>query len=199
MHGLINRAFQGFVTSTFGEDLWDEVRDQADLPIDDFESMTYYDDALTVAVFNTTTQLLHRPSASLLEDMGTFLVTHPPLDPLRRLLRFGGSTFPEFIWSLEELRDRGRLVMPDLDIPKIAVAQLDKRTFRLSAQWQLPGISAILLGGLRAMADDYGTLAILSLDGREEADGIGTEFLKVELLDVQHAEGRSFQLGEVLA
>lgn len=197
MHGLINRAFQGFLVANFGDELWEEVRQQAGLPFSDFESMTHYDDALTTSIVATATQVLHRSAPSLLEDLGTFLITHPPLDPLRRLLRFGGATFPEFIISLEELGDRGRLVMPDLEMPQICVTELDPQTFQIAARWKLPGISAILLGGLQAMADDFGTLAILSIETPEVEREDGTEFLRVELHDVKHAEGRSFELGEV--
>ncbi len=190
MHGMINRALQGFLVATYGPDIWAEVRSQADLRFTDFESMLHYNDKVTVACFDAAKEVLHQPPNALLEDLGTFLITHPPLDPLRRLLRFGGGTFTEFVLTLDELSDRGRLAIPDVELPEITVLQDDANIFRLQATWALPGIGPILLGALRAMADDYGTLALVDLDGIRN----GAECLRVVIHDANHAEGRSFVL-----
>lgn len=195
MHGLINSAFQGFVTDTYGADVWKDVYCQAEVPYEDFEAMLIYDDALLLACVHASSRVLLQTPQVLLEDMGTYLVTHPPLDPLRRLLRFGGAEFTDFLFSLEELADRGRLVMPDLELPKIEVTQVDDSLFQIMAEWEFPGIGAILLGALRAMADDYGVLAILTLQEGEDRQ----DCLSVRLHDIDHAEGNDFHLGEVRA
>lgn len=192
MHGMINRALQGFIVETYGNDVWAEVRTSADLRIDEFEAMLHYEDALTVSCFQAVAAAMHQNEVSVLEDLGTFLITHPPLDPLRRLLRFGGASFTEFVQSLDELADRGRMAIPDIDLPEISVRQVDGTQFELRAKWRLPGIGAILLGALRAMADDYGALASLSFEGREGE----VECLRVEIHDSHHAEGRQFVLAE---
>lgn len=194
MHGMINRALQGFIVETYGDDVWMEVRTMADLRIDEFEAMLHYEDTLTVACFDAVVNIMHQDVASVKEDLGTFLITHPPLDPLRRLLRFGGATFTEFLLSLNELADRGRMAIPDIGLPEIKVRQVDPFQYTMQVKWSLPGASAILLGALRAMADDYGALASLSVD--EDQDGY--ECLKVEIHDSHHAEGRQFHLAEAV-
>ncbi|WP_224815533.1 heme NO-binding domain-containing protein [Hasllibacter sp. MH4015] len=195
MHGMINRALQGFLVATYGDDVWAEVRSIADLPFDDFETMLTYDDSYTMACFTAATQVTHQPPTALLEDLGTFLITHPPLGQLRRLLRFGGATFREFILSLDELADRGRMAMPQLEMPEIVVTPLGPHRYRLAARWKMPGIGPILFGAMRAMADDYGALATLRLAGVTD----GEERLEIEVHDLHHAAGRHFQLGEVEA
>lgn len=191
MHGMVNRALQGFVTATYGPDLWAEVRHQACLPFDDFEAMLTYPDALTLTCFDAVCHVLHKHPNAVLEDLGTWLVTDPDLEPLRRLLRFSGAGFLDFLLSLDELGDRGRLAVPDLDLPRIELDRLDPSSFRIRAHWSLPGIAPILMGCLRAMADDYGALALLRLDGIEG----GVECLHVQLLDPAFAQGRRFDLG----
>lgn len=192
MHGMINRALQGFLVATHGEEMWAEVRNLADLRFDEFESMLQYDDEVTVTCFNAATQMMHQQPEALLEDIGTFLVTHPVLDPVRRLLRFGGASFAEFVMSLEELEDRGHLAMPDLELPEIRIEHEDSATYLLRARWNLPGVGAILLGLLRAMADDYGALVVLTPGPRED----DFETVRIVVLDTQHAVGRSFVLAE---
>lgn len=195
MHGMVNRALQGFLTATYGADVWAEVRSQAALPFDDFEAMLDYPDAMTLACFGAACSVLHKHPNALLEDIGTWLVTDAHLEPLRRLMRFSGASFLDFLHSLEELGDRGRLAVPDLDMPEIELERLDPSTFRIRARWTLPGIAPILMGCLRALADDYGALALLRLDGMEG----GGECLHVQLLDAAFSEGRSFDLGRVRA
>ncbi|WP_198020777.1 heme NO-binding domain-containing protein [Roseicyclus elongatus] len=188
---MINRALQGFLTAHYGSRLWHEIRDMAGIPPEGFEAMLTYDHRQTTACFEAACLVLHKHPNALLEDLGTYLVTDPALEPLRRLLRFGGATFLDFLLSLEELRERGRLAIPDLELPEIFVTCLDPSSYHLRASWDLPGIAPILLGGLRAMADDYGALVLLSLDGFDS----GQECLHVQLLDAQYAEGRQFVLG----
>ncbi len=192
MHGMINRALQGFLVATHGEDTWAEVRNLADLRFDEFESMLHYDDEVTVTCFNAATQLMHQQPEALLEDIGTFLVTHSVLDPVRRLLRFGGATFAEFVMSLEELEDRGQLAMPDIEFPEIRVEHENSSAYVLYARWKLPGIGPILLGLLRAMADDYGALVVMNLGPTDN----GFETVRIMVLDTKHAAGRSFVLAE---
>ncbi|QXT40963.1 heme NO-binding domain-containing protein [Gymnodinialimonas ceratoperidinii] len=189
---MINRALQGFVIETYGKDVWDEVRSVADLRFDEFEAMLRYEDALTLSCFNAVTQVMSLPEISVLEDLGIYLITHPPLDPLRRLLRFGGASFTEFILSLDELAERGRMAIPDIELPEFSVRQIGPDEFEVTAHWSMPGIGGILLGALRAMADDYGALAILNLepfDGRAER-------LTITIHDTHHAAGRQFLLAE---
>ncbi len=191
MHGLVNRALQGFVVTTYGRETWDEVRSQAGLPFTDFEAMLQYEDVYTLQAFDAASRVLHKHPNVLLEDIGTYLVTDAELEPLRRLLRFGGNTFLDFLHSLEELAERGRIAMPDLELPIMLLEEEDQSSFRLRARWSMPGIGPILLGGLRAMADDYGALAFLHLSGIEGQD----ECLHIQLLDTKHSAGRRFDLG----
>ena len=193
MHGLVNRALQGFLTDTYGKEIWDEVRGQAGLPFEGFESMLHYEDRLTGDTIEAAASVLHRDNLSLLEDIGTYLVTHPNLEPLRRLLRFGGDSYYDFLQSLDDLAGRARLAVPDLDLPDLHICHLHRNSFVLEVRWPVPGVSAVFLGALRALADDYGALAILEFDGA----GGGVERIKIELLDMAHASGRQFSLGAV--
>lgn len=194
MHGMVNRALQGFLTATYGEAVWAETRSQAGLGFDGFETMLSYPDEVTLVCFQAAVDILHKPANVLLEDLGTWLVTDQHLEPLRRLLRFSGASFPEFLVSLEDVGDRGRLVLPDLDLPEIAVEQHLGGRFRVRARWSVPGIGPILMGCLRAMADDYGALVVLSLGG---IDPDGAECVDIQLLDAEFSQGRSFDLARI--
>ncbi|MDG4648604.1 heme NO-binding domain-containing protein [Roseibacterium sp. SDUM158017] len=189
---MINCALQGFLLANYGPAVWREVQDIARLPADGFEAMERYDDALTLACFEAALQVLEKHPNTLLEDIGTHIVIHPDLEPLRRLLRFGGATFVEFLQSLEEMPDRARMAIPELELPEIRLWQTDTGDCVVGARWPLPGIAPLLSGALRAMADDYGALVFLRLGGIAD----GEERLLVQVFDTAFSEGRSFSLGQ---
>lgn len=190
MHGLINRSLQCFIRDTYSQDVWDRIAQAAHLDFDGFEAMLVYDDAVTFAVLDAATGRLGRSRDSILEDLGTYLVSHPNVEPLRRLLRFGGVTFVEFLHSLDDLQGRGRMAVPNLDLPALELQDHTPDRFTLHCRSPHPGAGHVIVGMLRAMADDYGALAMLDhLGGRD-----GTELIAVNLLDQSFASGRQFDL-----
>lgn len=193
MHGLINRSIQCFVTDTYGTELWASVCAQAGLGARDFEALLHYPDSLTDAIIGSATDILRKERAAFLEDLGHFLVTHPEFFALRRLLRFGGESFVDFLHSLEELHERGKLALPDLDLPEFEVHEHGSNAFSLRYRWGDLGI--LVLGVLRAMADEYGALVLME----HYAPGAHAEHetITIDLLEAAHAEGRSFELGQV--
>lgn len=190
MHGLINRSIQCFIRDTYGTNAWQEVAYRADVDLHGFEAMLTYDDELTEAVLRSAAEALRKPREVLLEDLGTYLISHPNLERLRRLLRFGGATFEEFLHSLDELPDRSRLAVPELDLPELELEQGEEDSFRLLCTWKREGFGHVMLGLLRALADDYGALVYLEYLG----GGAGTEIINICLLDSGFSSGRDFDL-----
>ncbi len=191
MHGLINRAIQSFVCATYGRPCWQRVTDSAGLGFSEFEAMLTYDDAITVSLLDALSTELARPRPEILEDVGTYLVSHPNTEGLRRLLRFGGVTYVEFLHSLDDLADRVRLAVSDLSMPALELQELSQTEFQLICGPGLPGYASAMVGVLRAMADDYGALVMLSHDGQKGE----AEVISILLVESSFAEGRQFDLG----
>lgn len=190
MHGLMNRAIQCFVRDTYGSGAWRDVAARTGLGPHGFEAMLSYDDAVTWRVLDLVCARLGKPEDAVLEDLGTYLVSHPNLEALRRLLRFGGVDFVDFLHSLDELADRARLAVPDLALPPIEVEALSDERFRLRLWSPRPGFGHVLVGVMRAMADDYGALAMIEHEG---ALG-GSESVEVRVMLTGFAPGRGFDL-----
>lgn len=190
MHGLMNRAIQNFVRDTYGQSTWRDVAAQAELGPHGFETMLRYDDDVTWRVLSLVSARLDKPQDAILEDLGTYLVSHPNVEALRRLLRFGGTDFEGFLHSLEDLPDRARLAVPDLDLPEIELCGEGEERFELRCRSLRPGFGHLLVGVLRGMADDYGALAII-----DHADGpAGEERVTVDLMMAGYTSGREFDL-----
>jgi hypothetical protein len=191
MHGLINRAVQSFVCNSYGTDQWQRVIQQVGLDFSDFEAMLTYDDALTPRLLEAISAERGRPTPEVLEDLGTYLVSHPQVEALRRLLRFGGDTYIEFLHSLDDLPDRARLAVSDLHLPSLELREYASGRFSLICGPGLPGFGHVLCGILRVMADDYGALVMLEHEGRRD----GCEVVSIQLVETSFAEGRRFDLG----
>ncbi|SHH60510.1 heme NO-binding domain-containing protein [Cognatishimia maritima] len=191
MHGLVNRAIQCFVRDTYSDACWRHVARRAGLEQPDFEAMLDYDDVVTDRVIAAISTEFSVPVETILEDIGTYLVSHPNVEALRRLLRFTGTDFREFLYSLDDLKARARLALADLDIPNLELRDYGPNHFNLICHHHFAGISYVVMGILRTMADDYGALVLLE----NESISADLGLIRIQLVDDAFAEGRQFHLG----
>ena len=189
MQGLVNRAIQCFVRDNYGWAVWEQVVRTAGVGVTSFEAMLDYDPAISDRLCLALAEVLRKPRDALLEDLGTYLVSHPTTEPLRRLLRFGGTGFADFLMSLDDLPDKARFAMPDIRLPAMSCREVGDMQFELRIAPGLPGFGAVMLGVLRAMADDYGALALLERDAGNRCDRI-----TVTLADAGFTQGKGFAL-----
>jgi len=196
MHGLVNKSIQSFITDSFGGAAWDMVLRNSgvgrSIEANSFEAMQIYDDKITYAVIEAAVDVLKRPRECLLEDLGTYLISNDKLEPLRRLLRFGGVSFTDFLYSLDDLQGRSSLAVPELALPELIVEEAGEGTFVLECRHGARGFGHVLVGILRALADDYGALAVLEYTGGQ--DGTECEKIHIEVHDSAFHAGRHFDL-----
>lgn len=187
MHGLLCRSVQGFLVQTYGEALWGAVAAEAGLDQDGFEPFKIYDHAIVFAVLAAAGRRLGKSCDQIVEDVGTYLVG---IERFRRLLRFGGVDYEEFLHSLDELPDRVRLAVADLALPELTLRAVGPGRYEVACDAEHRCFLVLLAGILRAMADDYGSLALIELGPA----GAGRVFVSVELLETCFAAGRGFDL-----
>lgn len=197
MHGLICKSLEAFVRDQHGDGTWQRIVEVSGLAADRFEALRTYDDEMMEQVFVTTFKELGRFNTVVLEDIGHWICTHPPLEAVRRLIRFSGTSFVDLIYSLDEIHDRARIALPGLGLPRYFVAEPAPNVFRIRSSWHLEGGGAVLTGILRAMADDYGALALIEMGERIELEGIWNETVSIDIFDQAHQEPREFTLGDV--
>lgn len=161
MHGMINRGLQSFVHDYYGAEKWEETCVAANLPFYSFETLVHYGDDVTRRLLETLSVVLDRAKEDILEDFGTYIVTDERLSGIRRLLRFDGETYVDFLMSLEDFSARLMIVVPFLQVPKLTLDQRPDNVYAVHYEYALPGYGAVLLGLLRAMADDYGALVTI--------------------------------------
>lgn len=194
MFGLVNVALQCFVEDTYGRMAWADVTREARLDFRDFEAMLPYPDAITDAVLDAMAVVLGKDQQTVLQDLGTYLVTHDNMDVVRRLLRYGGGEFEDFLISLDELSDRIRLSLPDLAVPQLNLQPHGDGSFTLKIDSDRLGYGALLMGIVQALADDYGALVLADLQ-TPGGEGRLREQIKIELVDIAFSHDRGLDLG----
>lgn len=190
MHGTVNHSIQLFVCHTYGRDTWENVMRSAGFDFLEFESMMSYERAFTHDILASLCAVLDRPRAEILEDLGTFIVSDLRFEAVRRLLRFGGEDFVDFLHSLDDLADSVRVAISDLHLPKVELDVISDNHFTLRCDAVVEGYGYVMIGALRVMADDYGALALLEHEGT--ADGVDT--ISIVLVENDFAQGRRFDL-----
>ena len=194
MHGLINQAIERFARDTYGPVFWDRLCRRQNLPVRAFEAMQTYDPVVTEEILDGLAFALGKGRDEVLEDIGTFLVSSPSTAALRRLLRFGGTSFIDFLYSLDDLPARVRLAVPELTLPQMELREHGRRSFSFvvrSDDTRKPWFGHVMVGLLRAMADDYGALVVLEHMGASP----GREIIAIMLLEAAYTEGGAFDLG----
>jgi len=194
MHGLVNRAIERFARETYGDGLWEDVCRRAGLGFCGFEAMLVYDAGLTDRVLDTLAGALGRACDEVLEDIGTFLVCSHGSGAARRLLRFGGTDFIDFLFSLNDLPARVRLAVPDLALPGLELREHASGCYSLGVrapEGARGRFGHVMMGLLRAMADEYGALVLLEHKGAKAEE----EIIGITLLEPAFAAGRDFDLG----
>jgi hypothetical protein len=191
MHGLVNKAIEAFVADTYGKDAWRIIAAAAELEEASFESMMVYEADITPRVIACATQVLKVDQADFLQNLGTYLVAQPTQRAVRRLLRFGGVDFVDFLYSIDDLHDRARLAVSDLNLPTLELREHTLNQFSLTVRSDVEGFGHVLIGLLTAMADDYGALVMLEYGGRQA----NVETIGIALLEKAFASGNRFDLG----
>ena len=74
-------------------------------------------------MLDAAARYLDKPRLVALEDIGTYLASHLNVEALRRLLRFGGAHFVDFLYSLDDLHDLARLAVDDLELPTVTLVR----------------------------------------------------------------------------
>ena len=190
MHGLVNHAVQCFLRDAYGAEAWRAVSRAAGVGPEGFEPMLDYDDHVTHDLLLAAARHLAKAPEALLEDLGTYLVSHDSQRSVRRLLRFSGATFSDFLHALDDRPRRGKLSMPYLDLPELELREDPPGCFRLFVLARQPAWGYVMLGLLRAMADDFGALVVIDIAPSTSSVTV----IEISLHDGAFAAGRSFSL-----
>jgi hypothetical protein len=178
MNSLINRGIEEFLRSTYGETLIQAVAQDGHSATGMVAPMGA---GFGPAALHRAAQHLSKPFTEMVEDLGAWMTR---IEPVRRLLRFSGRDFKDFLLRIEELPGRAHLILPSLKLPRLQIDAVDDsvwvKMLDPDDHWRF-----VLVGLIRGMADDYGALCLIST---------GNQLIRVDIWEEKFSEGRLFTL-----
>jgi hypothetical protein len=171
MYGLVNKAVVDLVTTKFGREKWEQIKQKADVDIDVFVSMDAYDDAITYRLVGAASEVLGLPAEAILEAFGEYWVLYTATEGYGSLLDASGSTLKEFLENLDALHARVALTMPALKPPRFRLVTVDPTTMMLEYRSTRPGLAPMVVGLLKGLAIRFSTpveIVHASKEGHEE-------------------------------
>ncbi|MEM9707536.1 MAG: heme NO-binding domain-containing protein [Pseudomonadota bacterium] len=180
MYGLVNNGVRTFVVNAHGEDTWRTICRKADVPDEEFENLTAYDDAVTYALVGAISEELDCPAEQVLDIFGSYWVGFSKSTAIGKLVDQGAETLIDQIRSLDEMHQRVQLTMPHLDPPSFDFEERPCGTHRLHYMSNREGLAPMVIGLLRGMAEDHG----VSIDVTHEesrAEGAANDVFAIKI------------------
>lgn len=186
MYGMVNLAIQGFIEDRYGEEIWQQVKQQAAPEIDVFLTMEQYPDEITMAMVDAAIDLTGDDSPEMLESIGEYWVEFTLRSGYGDLLRVIGTTLPETLANLDNMHARVGLLFPDLKPPTFWCTDVDEHSLILHYQSDRGGLERMIPGTVRALAEMLNTTASVELIA-SRSEGAEHNQFRVEFGEVGEA------------
>jgi len=152
VYGLVNRAMQELIETSFGQPTWERIRARAGVGVDVFLSMKTYPDELTVQLLGAASDELAAPPEALLRRFGEYWVEYAAHHGYRDLLQARGDSLFSFIARLDDLHSRLSLVFTELRPPSFQTHVIDQASMRLCYMSERSGLAPFVVGLLHGLA-----------------------------------------------
>lgn len=161
MYGLVNQAVREMVVTHYGEDKWEEIREQAGTD-DVFIAMDQYPDEVTVGLVGGACAVLGAEPAQVLESFGEYWVQFT-VRTYGELFEMSGDSFVGFIKNLNDLHTRVEQMMPDLAPPSFIVTDETDGQFTLQYHSKRAGLQPMVQGLVRGLGKHFNTAVDITL------------------------------------
>ena len=152
MYGMANDAVRTFIVTNHGEDAWTKICDDAGVTTREFEQLLTYDDDITYRLVGAISSHLGADAAQVLEVFGQYWPEYAKGTAVGNMIRFGGESFVDTLESLDEMRQRIKIAMPDLRPPSFELENVGEDEYRLHYFSEREGLAPMVVGLLHGLA-----------------------------------------------
>ena len=157
MFGLVNKGIEDMVCNQFGEDIWESIKEKADVDIVTFISMDSYPDDFTYRLVDAASEVLNISPTDVLEAFGRYWVLFTATEGYEELMAITGDTLPEFLQNLDNLHGRVGLSFPNLQMPSFQCSELQPESLNLHYYSDRPGLTPLVIGILKGLGERFKT------------------------------------------
>lgn len=157
MFGLVNKGIEEMVCSQFGEDIWENIKEKAEVDEVTFISMDSYPDEMTYRLVDAASEVLNISATDVLEAFGQYWVLFTAAEGYADLMSITGDNLPEFLQNLDNLHGRVGLSFPDLNMPGFQCSNLKSESLDLHYYSNRPGLTPLVIGILKGLGKRFDT------------------------------------------
>lgn len=155
MYGLVNKAIEEMVCDQYGLEVWERIKQQAEIDIDVFLSMDAYPDDVTHRLVQAASQVLELSAADIMQSFGEYWVLYTAQEGYGELLNMAGDTLPEFLQNLDQLHARVGLSFPELKPPSFQCSQETKTSLCLRYHSSRRGLAPMVQGLIQGLGKRF--------------------------------------------
>jgi hypothetical protein len=163
MYGLLNRAIQELVETTFGTDAWERIATKVSPEAFNFIAMKKYPDELTYDLVAAVAEESGLPAEDVMESFGEFWTTYTGHVGYGDLMKMMGNDPITFLKNLDHMHARIATIYPDLEPPKFVITELGGNRYEMEYHSHRPGLAPVVVGLIRGVGKMFSTELKLTL------------------------------------
>lgn len=146
MYGMVNRAIEEMVTSGFGVEVWEKIKERAGVDVEVFISSEGYSDQITYSLVHAASEVLGLTAERIMEAFGEYWILETTKRGYNDLMTSGGSTLKEFLLNLPNFHARLSMIFPHLAPPEFAVSDVGEKFLTLHYMSNRAGLTPFMRG-----------------------------------------------------
>ncbi|GMQ30603.1 heme NO-binding domain-containing protein [Algoriphagus confluentis] len=157
MYGLVNKAIQDLITTNYGEEKWNTIKERSQIDIDYFISTEPYDDSVTYKLAIAASEELGVSVDEVLFSFGEWWILKTSLQKYGGLMKAGGSSVKEFLSNLPAFHDRIMMIYPKLTPPEFKIEEEAENSLIVHYFSKREGLVGFMKGLLSGIGKMYET------------------------------------------
>lgn len=155
MYGLVNQAIEGLFVSSYGTDVWENLKKESKIKVDSFISMNNYPDEVSYKILETASKSLSISIEELLIKLGKYWILYTAKTGYGNLLDLSGKTFSEFLQNVDNLHTKVAMIMPELKPPSFQCFNITENSLYLQYYSERIGLTPMVKGILAGLAEMF--------------------------------------------
>ena len=182
MYGLVNQAIERMICEFHSEELWEDIKADADIDIEMFIGMDLYPDDITYRLFASSCKLSGQTMPEFLQTFGVYWLTFTAHAGHDHLLDMAGSSLAEFLENLDTIHSVLVEGFPEMKAPTFTYDQVSAIEFDLHYYSERSGLAPMVMGLVSALAERFGeTIELNHLHGAH--DGCDHDIFRIRVLE----------------
>lgn len=188
MYGLVNRAIEELVCTNYGDEVWESIKEKAEIDVDVFISMDSYADDVTYRLVNAASEVLEMPAEDILVTFGEYWTLYTAKEGYGELLKMSGTSLAEFLQNLDTMHARVGLLYPELKPPSFRCTNMSEHGMLLHYHSARAGMAPLVHGLLQGLSKMFDTPITIEHIQQRPTEGDHDIFRLTYLCYGSHAE-----------